>query len=270
MGVYPFARTGGPREPGLGAVDARQIINRLTRNLRKIEILLNEFERTGKSVDYYALDLSLSELQRTFSEVSTEAFEYVGFHGLHGTYDDGLVWIGEPETRTRPVCVLSMGSSLGNFSRLGAAEFLSGFAKVLGPSDLVVIGLDACKDPEKVFKAYNDSKGTTQRFYENGLLHANEVLGFDAFKSGEWEVVTHFDPVEGQHQAFYSPKTDVAIDGVHIQKGEKLVFEEATKYGDVERDRLWHDAGLIHKSGFTDSSQDYRKLTSCLTGPRGR
>ena len=264
VGVYPFARTGGPREPGLGAVDARQIINRLSRNLRKIEILLREFERTGKRVDYYALDLSLPELQRTFSEVSTEAYENVGFHALHGTYDDGLAWIGEAETRTRPTCVMSMGSSLGNFSRSEAAEFLSSFAKVLGPSDLMIIGLDACKNSEKVFKAYNDSKGVTRQFYENGLLHANKVLGFEAFKTGDWEVVTQFDPVEGRHQAFYSPKSDVNVDGVQLQKGEKLAFEEATKYGDVQRDRLWHDAGLIHKSEFADSSQDYRELTTII------
>lgn len=140
------------------------------RNLRKIEILLKEFERTGKHVDYYALDLSLSELQRTFAEVSLDDYTHVDFHGLHGTYDDALGWLSNPDNRQRPTVVMSMGSSIGNFSRPGAAEFLSGFAKLLGPSDLMIIGLDACTDPDKVYRAYNDSKGITQRFYENGLV----------------------------------------------------------------------------------------------------
>ncbi|RJE16444.1 DUF323 domain-containing protein, partial [Aspergillus sclerotialis] len=67
------------------------------------------------------------------------------------------------------------------------------------------------------------------------------------FNLDEWEVVTNYDPVQGRHEAFYSPKQDVIVEGVRLRKGEKLAFEESTKYGTVERDRLWHDAGLIHK-----------------------
>ncbi|XHG04482.1 hypothetical protein AWENTII_007749 [Aspergillus wentii] len=226
-------------------------------NLRKIEILLREFERTGKNVDYYALDLSLSELQRTFSEVSVNEYVHVGLHGLHGTYDDALAWLSNPENRKRPTVVMSMGSSIGNFGRSEASQFLNGFSKVLGPSDLMVIGLDACKNPEKVHRAYNDSKGITRQFYENGLVHANSVLGFEAFKPSEWDIVTRYEYTEGRHQAFYSPNKDVTINGITIPKGEKLVFEEATKYSPKERDQLWRDAGLIHGAEFGNSSGDY-------------
>ena len=152
-----------------------------------------------------------------------------------------------------------MGSSLGNFSRPGAAEFLSRYAKLLGPSDSMIIGLDSCKDPEKVHKAYNDSKGITRRFYENGLVHVNTVLGSTAFDLDKWEVVTLYDRNEGRHEAFYSPNQDVTVEGVHFRKGDKLFFEEATKYGPEERDCLWHNAGLIHKAGFGNKSDDYRK-----------
>ncbi|KAK1142722.1 hypothetical protein N8T08_007353 [Aspergillus melleus] len=226
-------------------------------NLRKIEILLREFERQGKYVDYYALDLSLSELQRTFSEVSVEDYNHVGFHGLHGTYDDAVTWLNRPENRKRPTAILSMGSSMGNFDRLEAAQFLSQFAKILGPSDAMLIGLDGCKNPDKVFKAYNDSQGITQQFYENGLIHANRVLGHEAFKLDEWEIVTGYNAVEGHHEAFYSPKKDVTIDGILVPKGEKLIFEEAFKYGPEEREQLWRDANLIHGAEFGNSSDDY-------------
>ncbi|EYE96655.1 DUF323 domain protein [Aspergillus ruber CBS 135680] len=226
-------------------------------NLRKIEILLKEFERAGKHVDYFALDLSLSELQRTFAEVSTEEYEHVGLHGLHGTYDDAVTWLSAPENRMRPTAVMSMGSSIGNFSRIEAAEFLGRFAKLMTPSDVMIIGLDGCKDPNKVYKAYNDSEGVTRRFYENGLVHANKVLGYEAFKPSEWKIVTNFDAVTGQHQAFYSPTQDVIINGVALPKGEKLVFEEATKYGPEERDQLWRAAGLIQGSELANKSDDY-------------
>jgi EasF-like predicted methyltransferase len=226
--------------------------------LRKIEILLRECERTQKKVDYYALDLSLVELQRTFAEISPENFDYVGLHGLHGTYDDALDWLRRPENRTRPTVVLSMGSSMGNFSRSDAADFLGGFARVLKPSDFLLIGLDACKDPERVFKAYNDSKGITRQFYENGLAHANSILGFVAFKPTEWEILTGYDSFEGRHQAFYVPKVDVTIGDVTIPKGEKLIFEEAFKYGRDERDELCRRAGLIPQIEFGNSADNYR------------
>lgn len=41
------------------------------RNLRKVNILLQAIDRLGKDVEYYAVDLSLPELERTFSEIPT-------------------------------------------------------------------------------------------------------------------------------------------------------------------------------------------------------
>ncbi|KAJ5587123.1 Aldehyde/histidinol dehydrogenase [Penicillium hispanicum] len=237
--------------------DNAQLVELGSGNLRKIEILLRECERVEKRVDYYALDVSLVELQRTFSEISPGSFTYVGFHGLHGTYDDALVWLQTPENHTRPTVVLSMGSSIGNFDRPAAADFLAGFSQVLNPSDFLLIGLDACKDPDRVYKAYNDSEGITHKFYENGLSHANAVLGFEAFKPNEWEILTGYDAQKGRHQACYSPKVDVVINDIAIKKGEKLVFEEAFKYGRDERDELCRNAGLISQVEFGNSTDTY-------------
>ncbi|CAG8922471.1 unnamed protein product [Penicillium salamii] len=234
-----------------------QLVELGSGNLRKIEILLRECERTEKKVDYYALDLSLVELQRTFAEISPESFAYVGFHGLHGTYDDAVGWLKSPENRKRPTVVMSMGSSIGNFDRGSAAEFLGGFSKLLAPSDFMLIGLDGCKDQEKVFRAYNDSEGVTRQFYENGLVHANTVLGFEAFKASEWEILTGYDDREGRHQACYAPNIDVTINGITIPKGQKLVFEEAWKYGREERDQLWRNSNLIPQVEFENVTDDY-------------
>ncbi|EPS32723.1 hypothetical protein PDE_07683 [Penicillium oxalicum 114-2] len=237
--------------------DNAQLVELGSGNLRKIEILLRECERVEKHVDYYALDLSLAELKRTFSEISPERFQYVGLHGLHGTYDDALLWLKDPENRTRPTVVLSMGSSLGNFNRSAAANFLRDFSEALGPSDMLLIGLDACKTPEKVYKAYNDSQGVTREFYENGLVHANAVFGFEAFKPDEWEIVTEYDEENGCHRAFYSPTVDVIINDIQISKGERLLFEEAYKYSPDEREELCRNAHLISQTVFANATDDY-------------
>jgi L-histidine Nalpha-methyltransferase / hercynylcysteine S-oxide synthase len=237
----------------------RRIFNNTSRNLRKIEILLKEFERMQKRVDYYALDLSLEELQRTFAQASPQSYQYVRFHGLHGTYDDALGWLKDPQNRQQPTCVLSMGSSIGNFSRAEAADFLRQYSEILGPTDSVIIGLDGCKDKDRVYHAYNDSKGTTLRFYRNGLVHANTVLGYEAFKADQWDIDSSYDEVDGCHRAFYVPTQDVSINGISIGKGERVKFEEAYKYDARERDELWRNAGLINVAALGNSLDNYRK-----------
>ncbi len=49
-----------------------------------------------------------------------------------------------------------MGSSIGNFPPSEAVDFLEQFAAELTPQDLMLIALDGCQDPDRVFHAYND------------------------------------------------------------------------------------------------------------------
>jgi uncharacterized SAM-dependent methyltransferase len=83
----------------------------LRRNLRKVCLLLQAFEDAGKEIDYFALDLSRAELERTLAQVPP--FKHVRCHGLWGTYDDGREWLQSPEVAARPKCILSLGSSIG-------------------------------------------------------------------------------------------------------------------------------------------------------------
>lgn len=237
-----------------------RVLTHFFRNLRKIEILLNEFERAGKDVEYFALDLSLEELERTLCQIPTKSYVHVKCRGLQGTYDDALAWLRTPENRQKPTWILSLGSSIGNFNHEDAAQFLAGFAQILGPSDSMLIGLDACKDSDKVFKAYNDREGVTNQFYMNGLARANSILGFEAFRAEDWDAIGTYDEVNGCHQAFYSPKRDVEVNGVTLKEGERILFEQSFKYGYQESSDLWHEAGLNPISVFGNSTDEYRKF----------
>ena len=219
-------------------------------------------ERVGLDVEYYALDLSLSELQRTLSEILPGTYTHVKCSGLHGTYDDGLTWIRSPTNRSRSKCILSLGSSIGNFTRAAATEFLRQWSDVLGPHDSVVIGLDACKDKDKVFPAYNDRLGLTHEFLRNGLRNANLVMGETIFKDEDWLVIGEYDEHAGRHQAFYSPRNDLSFDKVSIQAGERIRVEESYKYSAVDRARLWSSARLAIGAEWPNGRGDYRKQTS--------
>ncbi|KAI9848057.1 MAG: hypothetical protein M1837_001159 [Sclerophora amabilis] len=226
-------------------------------NLRKVNILLQAFERIGKAIDYYALDLSLPELHRTLAELPTADLKSVKCFGLHGTYDDGLEWLQRPELLSRPKCILSLGSSLGNFTRPDAASFLAGFRRTLQPGDCMLFGLDGCKDKDKVFRAYNDREGVTHEFYRNGLRYANQVLEESLFNIDDWRIIGEYDEEAGRHQAFYAPKKDVHIGDVILQAGERVRIEESYKYSKPETDRLWRLAGLMEDDVWPPNDCDY-------------
>jgi uncharacterized SAM-dependent methyltransferase len=123
------------------------------------------------------VDLSLPELERTFAEIPTSKFslqieqfgnlfslttilidyQHVKLKGLYGTYDHALDWLKSPKIRTKPKTILWLGSSLGNFTRSEVPPFLNGFRDALQPGDSMLIGIDSCKDPERVYRKFKYS-----------------------------------------------------------------------------------------------------------------
>lgn len=85
--------------------------NQFRRNLRKVNLLLQALDKAGKDIDYYALDLSREELERTLAQVPS--YNHVKCHGLLGTYDDGRDWLKTAENTSRQKCILHLGSSIG-------------------------------------------------------------------------------------------------------------------------------------------------------------
>lgn len=226
-------------------------------NLRKVNILLQAIDKLGKNVEYYAVDLSLPELERTFAQIPTEGYQHVKCYGLYGTYDNALEWLKTSDAKAKPKTILWLGSSLGNFKRHEVPPFLSRFGEVMQVGDTMLIGIDSCKDPDRVYHAYNDRDGITHQFILNGLKHANEVMGEQAFHLDEWEVMGEYDRDAGRHHAFVSPRKDVLIDGVTIPKGERIRIEESYKYSREEVKQLWEGAKLAENTVWANSRGDY-------------
>lgn len=223
-----------------------------------MNILLEAIDRAGKDIEYYAVDLSLPELERTFAEIPTAGYKHVKCCGLYGTYDHALEWLKSSDVRGKPKTILWLGSSLGNFKRPEVPPFLSGFRDAIQPGDTMLIGIDSCKDPDRVYHAYNDKENVTHSFILNGLKHANRIMGETAaFDLDEWEAIGEFDKESGRHHAFVSPLKDVIVDGVSISKGERIRIEESYKYSRDEIQRLWDGAGLAPNTIWGNSKGDY-------------
>lgn len=235
------------------------------RNLRKVNILLNALCRQGKKIDYYALDLDLSELRRTLDMLPAEPLGDVRYNGLHGTYEDGHAWLNSsPEVGDRPRCVLWLGSSLGNFKTLDAVQFLKSFIMDglrAGSRDCMLVAIDGCKDAGRVYSAYNDQQGITESFIMSGLTNANKILEGEYFDLDKWGYRGEWNAELGRHQAYYVPTQDIRfpgkLDGVLVKKGELVNIEYSYKFDVSDSRHLWEEAGLVESAQWVNKNGDY-------------
>lgn len=239
-------------------------------NLRKIKILLQALEDLGKQIDYYALDLSEPELRRSLEQVPPGMFKHVRCHGLLGTYDDGQRWLQRAENVHRPKCVVSLGSTIGSFSRRDAAEFLFDLGRSLnckvaalepGHAEVssLLVGLDACTDEQRVFGAYNDPGGLNATFILNALDHANAVLGYDAFDRSEWTVRGEWNKAQGSHDQYLVPQKDVIFEGTILKARSKIPIVSSLKYDFKQRTQLWEWARCMGFERWSSQDGSYGK-----------
>jgi EasF-like predicted methyltransferase len=186
-----------------------------------------------------------------------EGYKHVKCFGLWGTYDNALDWLKSSNVKTKPKTILWLGSSLGNFKRDEVPPFLAGFAEVMEPGNTMLIGIDSCKDADRVYHAYNDRENVTHDFIINGLIHANEIMGKNTFDINDWEAIGEYDNEAGRHHAFVSPLKDVVVDGVSIPRGERIRIEESYKYSRDEILHLWEKAGLAENTVWPNARGDY-------------
>jgi uncharacterized SAM-dependent methyltransferase len=89
--------------------------------------------------------------------------------------------------------MLWLGNCLAGISDSGFATLIDGLGKALlhnNPSFCrLLVAVDGCKDKGKVAHAYDAPDGTSAAFVSNALVHANRVLGTDAFQEKEWKAV---------------------------------------------------------------------------------
>lgn len=173
--------------------------------LRKTSLILDALDRRGVDIDYYALDLDRKELERSLRDLSkNKTFRQVRLHGLHADYKDLHSFLVQQAGR---VTILWMGSSVGNFDRLEAADFLLSLKKSMKPGDCVLNGIDHRNDFNLVQTAYNDPEGDSEAFEMNGLMNANRVMDRELFRPSDWTYSGVYDTVNGDMKRISLPST---------------------------------------------------------------
>jgi dimethylhistidine N-methyltransferase len=241
--------------PAIAALAPRSVVELGSGNAEKTRILLGALDRAT----FVPIDISAGILEET-ARVIAAAYPAIDVVGIAGTYEHGLALLGE--VAPAPRLVLWLGSNVGNFTREGAAVFLTSVRRRLAPGDRLLMGVDLRKAPDLLRAAYDDSQGVTARFNLNLLERINRELSGHFDLSGFRHRADYLEDVGRVEMHLVSTRPQrVRIDALELEvdlaAGETIHTEDSYKYSRDEIGTLAAAAGLALEQIFADARSDF-------------
>ncbi len=199
---------------------------------------------------YYPIDVSADALARCERDLSDVA----EVHPLVQSYLDGMARATAERRPGEPFLVLFLGSTIGNFERKCALEFLRDIRRALLPGDALLIGADLVKDPGRMLLAYDDPTGVTAAFNLNLLGRINRELGGD-FQLRAFEHQARWNQDQRRiemhlcshlNQSVFIAEADVTV---KFHAGETIWTESSHKFELADLD------AMAEQTGFTVAGQ---------------
>lgn len=223
----------------------------------KSRVLLDAMRDSGQLVRYVPFDVSEEMLRKAAGEI---ARDYPGteVHGVVGDFDRHLASL--PIGGTGMVAFL--GSTIGNFAPTKRAAFMRDVATSLASGGTFLLGTDLVKAPERLWAAYNDSRGITAEFNLNLLTMLNRELGanFVATRfehAADWDAVRELVDIRirsKQTQTVFVADLDLSVD---FAAGEELRTEISAKFRPQGITAELNAAGLDVVQMWTDEAGDF-------------
>ena len=199
---------------------------------RKTRWLLEAFARRQR-ISYYPVEISHSALVMCERELSD--IDRISILGFEREYLDGLLEVAAYRKHGQRLIVLFLGSTIGNFDRPAAVDFLSEVRRILQPGDFLLLGTDLVKPHSQLVAAYDDELGVTAAFNMNLLARANRELSAD-FNLKQFEHVAKINSVarsvemhlrSKRRQAVRIPMAEIVV---QFEEGETIWTESSHKY----------------------------------------
>ncbi len=227
---------------------------------KKTKILLQELQENDYDFTYMPIDISQNAIDGLVKGLDRE-MPGVSVQGQIGEYFEVLDRLKHMSDRKKVIMVL--GSNIGNLLHPRAIQFLRKLCNAMHTDDLLFMGFDQKKHPQKVLDAYNDKTGVTAAFNKNVLARINKELNgnFDLDKFIHWET---YDPESGTAKSYLVSKEKQTVDiddlslQVHFEAWESIHTEISQKYDDDIVKWLSEESGLNILRSFTDKNEDYK------------
>lgn len=215
--------------------------------------LLKELAERKAIANYFPIDIS-KNIINFLDESLPKQLPGVAIHGLAGEYFEMLTKVETISSNKK--LVLFLGANIGNFKFNEMPLFLHKLRNSLSPGDMVLIGFDLKKNPNKILAAYNDLKGYTREFNLNLLSRINKELDGN-FVLDNFEHYAMYDPSTGACKSFLisTKKQTVKINGAEInfEKDEPIFMEVSQKYSVKEINEFAQITGFESNADFFDS-----------------
>jgi len=199
----------------------------------------------GDCLRYYPIDVSADALARCEHDLS----DIAEVHPLVQSYLDGMARATAERQPGESFLVMFLGSTIGNFERNCALEFLRDLRASLLPGDMLLIGADLVKEPGRMLVAYDDPTGVTGAFNLNLLGRINRELGGD-FQLRDFEHQARWNEPQRRiemhlrsrlNQTAYIAEADLTVT---FRAGETIWTESSHKFQLPELDGMAEQAAF--------------------------
>lgn len=216
--------------------------------------LLQALQRTGAHFSYVPIDISVNIINRLEEKIPAQV-KGLNVQGLAGEYLEALSEFSKKSKL--PKIILFLGANLGNLDAKDALAFCKTIEALLNLNDLLLIGFDLRKKPDRILVAYNDRGGITKAFNLNLLTRINRELEAN-FDLDAFEHFPTYDPLSGicksfliseKEQIVYIKKANTTIS---FSENEPIFMEMSMKYSIKETEKLAREASFSVEKHFFD------------------
>ena len=221
--------------------------------LEKVKIILNALENP---LALAPIDISEEQLDIAAKNIQKE-FPNLNVLPLPGDFTKP-VKLPEELFEARKQVAFFPGSTIGNFEKADAVNFLKSVSTTIGDDGLMLIGVDLQKNRDTLLKAYNDAAGVTSEFNKNILTRINRELAGN-FNLNEFEHVAKYNEEHHRVEMHLKSLADqtVSISGAvfHFALDETIHTENCYKYTQASFSSLANVAGFFSISTWTDPDE---------------
>ena len=247
------------------AAEADTLIELGSGTSAKTRLLLSAMSSAGTLERFVPFDVDEATLRSAASAIADE-YPGIRVHAVVGDFERHLPML--PAGGTRMAAFL--GSTIGNLAPAARAQFLRDLGAVLAPGDMLLLGVDFVKSPERILAAYDDPGGVTAAFSRNILRVVNDRLGADfdpeAFDHvPRWNAADEWVDIRLRAHTAQTVRTPQLDLRVEFADGEEMHTEIAAKF---RRDRLSKElgrAGLEVRRWWTDPADGFGVALSFRT-----
>ena len=203
--------------------------------------------------EYAPFDVCEEVLLDSSSKLSEE-YEWLNLRPLLGDYHAGLGNL--PDIPGRRLFVF-LGSTIGNFEKQEAIDFISEINRVMRHGDFLLLGVDRVKESKVLNAAYNDDQGITAEFNLNVLRVLNRELDAN-FRLDNFSHSARFNTDESriEMRLVSDARQQVYIhdlqETIEFSEGEDILTEISQKYTFNDIEQLLCRAGLGINEHFED------------------